>query len=98
MIVITRSIRYVAEKWYYWYVNKHRLPLKWRYVCSDRFEITFFQCIMHAAARCIYRYKPLVMQESSHAGILPEMVKVAYEEEVFLELLLVLVHTVWEER
>ena len=32
------------------------------------------------------------------SGILPEMVKVACEDEEFLELLLALVHAVWEER
>ena len=32
------------------------------------------------------------------SGILPEMAKVACEEEEFLELLLALVHTVWDER
>ena len=32
------------------------------------------------------------------SGILPEMVKIACEEEEFMELLLALVHTVWNER
>ena len=35
---------------------------------------------------------------SGSSGILPEMVKVAAEEEEFLEFFLLLVHQVWEER
>ena len=35
---------------------------------------------------------------SGDSGILPEMVKAACEEDEFIELVLLLVHSVWEER
>ena len=35
---------------------------------------------------------------SGDSGILPEMVKAACEEYEFIELVLLLVHSVWEER